>query len=108
ESPSPSLTSQQSQHLFEQVGLDYDEEPTAWKRLKLVRENEHFNALQVKFAYAITGHKAQGGQWHTVFVERPFMPEGPDREYLRWLYTAITRATHKVFLIGFDDENFKR
>lgn len=108
ESPSPSLTPQQSQHLFEQVSLDYEEERTAWKRLKLVRENEHFNALQVKFAYAITGHKAQGGQWHTVFVEQPFMPEGPDREYLRWLYTAITRATHKVYLIGFADENFKR
>ena len=59
-----------------------------------------FNALQVKFSYAITCHKSQGGQWKTVFVEQPYLPEGPSKEYFRWLYTAVTRAQEKLYLIG--------
>ena len=67
---------------------------------------EFFNALQVKFSYAITCHKSQGGQWNTVFIEQPYLPEGIDRDYIRWLYTAITRAKDKLYLIGFKDECF--
>ena len=71
-----------------------------------VKNNKFFNALQVKFSYAITCHKSQGGQWNTIFVEQPYLPEGPDRDYIRWLYTAVTRAKEKLYLIGFRDESF--
>ena len=64
------------------------------------------NALQVKFSYAITCHKSQGGQWDTVFVEQPYLPGQPDREYLRWLYTAVTRARSCLYLIGFRNDFF--
>ena len=63
--------------------------------------------MQVKFSYAITCHKSQGGQWNTVFVEQPYLPKGIDKEYLRWLYTAITRAQERLYLIGFKDEFFE-
>jgi ATP-dependent exoDNAse (exonuclease V) alpha subunit len=62
--------------------------------------------LQVKFSYAITCHKSQGGQWNTVFIEQPYLPDGINRDYIRWLYTAMTRAKNKLYLIGFKDENF--
>ena len=65
------------------------------------------NALQVKFSYAITCHKSQGGQWNTVFVEQPYLPNGIDLDYIRWLYTAVTRAKDKLYLIGFKDESFE-
>ena len=71
-----------------------------------VKNNQYFNALQVKFSYAITCHKSQGGQWETVFVEQPFLRGEPDREYLRWLYTAVTRARTKLYLIGFSNDFF--
>ena len=64
-------------------------------------KNPFLNALQVKYSYALTCHKSQGGQWENIFIEKPFMPDGINRDYLRWLYTAITRATKKLFLIGF-------
>jgi ATP-dependent exoDNAse (exonuclease V) alpha subunit len=57
-----------------------------------VKANEYFNGLQVKFSYAITCHKSQGGQWNTVFIEQPYLPDGINRDYIRWLYTAMTRA----------------
>ena len=72
-----------------------------------VKQNEYFNALQVKFSYAVTCHKAQGGQWESVFVEQPYLPDGIDVDYVRWLYTAITRAEEKLYLIGFKDEFFE-
>lgn len=71
-----------------------------------MKNNPFFNGLQVKFSYAITCHKSQGGQWNTVFVEQPYLPDGPSRDYLRWLYTAITRARKTVYLIGFKDAYF--
>ena len=77
------------------------------KRQKAVKDDPYFNALQVKFGYAITCHKSQGGQWDTVFVEQPYLPNGIDRDYLRWLYTAITRAKEKLYLIGFKDDFFE-
>jgi len=106
-SEAPSLTYEQSNQLYQEVLLDYEDERQQYKKLQKVKENEYFNALQVKFSYAITCHKSQGGQWKTVFVEQPYLPDGIDVDYVRWLYTAITRAEEKLYLIGFKDEYFK-
>ena len=65
----------------------------------------YYNALQVKYAYAITCHKSQGGQWDNVFIEKPFLPDGQSIAYFRWLYTALTRAKEDVFLINFPSED---
>ncbi|MNK93490.1 ATP-dependent RecD-like DNA helicase [compost metagenome] len=106
-SESPSLTYEESNRLYEEVMKDYEDEPTKYKRFQKVKENEYFNGLQVKFSYAITCHKSQGGQWNTVFIEQPFLPNGIDTDYIRWLYTAMTRAKNKLYLIGFKDESFE-
>ncbi len=105
-SATPSLTYEESHRLYEAVKEDYAHEKSKYKQLLAVKKNNFFNALQVKFSYAITCHKSQGGQWKTVFVEQPYFPDGPSREYLRWLYTAITRAQEKLYLIGFKDHYF--
>jgi len=105
-SETPSLTYEESNRLYQEVLLDYEGE-TKYKKFQKVKENEFFNALQVKFSYTITCHKSQGGQWNTVFIEQPYLPNGIDRDYIRWLYTAITRAKDKLYLIGFKDENFE-
>ena len=105
-SESPSLTYEESNKLYQEVLLDYEEETTKYKKFQKVKNNEYFNALQVKFSYAITCHKSQGGQWNTVFIEQPYLPNGVDKDYIRWLYTAMTRAKEKLYLIGFKDENF--
>ena len=105
-SESPSLTYDESNKLYQEVMLDYSHEKSKYKKFLAVKNNKYFNALQVKFSYAITCHKSQGGQWNTVFVEQPYLPNGIDREYLRWLYTAVTRAREKLYLIGFKDEFF--
>ena len=78
-----------------------------YKQLLSIKKNKYFNALQVKFSYAITCHKSQGGQWKTIFIEQPYLPEGISKEYLRWLYTAVTRAQEKLYLIGFPEDNFE-
>jgi superfamily I DNA/RNA helicase len=106
-SESPSLTYEESNRLYQEVLLDYADEKYQYKKLQKVKANPYFNALQVKFSYAITCHKSQGGQWQTVFVEQPYLPDGVDVEYIRWLYTAITRAKEKLYLIGFKDEFFE-
>lgn len=106
-SESPSLTYEESNRLYQEVMKDYENETAAYKKFLKVKENEYFNALQVKFSYAITCHKSQGGQWNTVFVEQPYLPNGIDKDYVRWLYTAITRAKDKLYLIGFKDEFFE-
>lgn len=106
-SESPSLTYEESNKLYQEVLLDYEEETSKYKKFQKVKNNEYFNALQVKFSYAITCHKSQGGQWNTVFIEQPYLPNGIDRDYIRWLYTAMTRAKEKLYLIGFKDENFE-
>ncbi|MCZ4319534.1 AAA family ATPase [Aequorivita viscosa] len=106
-SETPSLTYDDSNKLYQEVMKDYATEKSKYKRFLAVKNNKYFNALQVKFSYAITCHKSQGGQWNTVFVEQPYLPNGIDREYLRWLYTAITRAQEKLYLIGFKDEFFR-
>ncbi|MGC4039764.1 MAG: AAA family ATPase [Flavobacterium sp.] len=105
-SESPSLTYEESNHLYQEVMKDYEGEAQYRKFLK-VKSNEYFNALQVKFSYAITCHKSQGGQWNTVFIEQPYLPNGVDIDYIRWLYTAVTRAKDKLYLIGFKNENFE-
>ena len=105
-SESPSLSYEESNRLYEEVMKDYENETTKYKKFQKVKENEYFNALQVKFSYAITCHKSQGGQWNTVFIEQPYLPNGIDKDYIRWLYTAMTRAKDKLYLIGFKDENF--
>ena len=102
-SESPSLTREESNRLFYEVEKDYIETKSKIKRYKEIRENPHFNAVQVKFAYAVTCHKAQGGQWRAVFVDRCLFGDEPmTRDMLRWLYTALTRATEKLYLVNFD------
>jgi len=104
-SESPSLTYEESNKLYQAVREDYAHE-TKYKQFLSVKKNKYFNALQVKFSYAITCHKSQGGQWKTVFIEQPYLPEGISTAYLRWLYTAVTRAQEKLYLIGFSDDYF--
>jgi exodeoxyribonuclease-5 len=105
-SETPSLSYEDGNRLYQEVMKDYANESSKYKKFLAVKNNTFFNALQVKFSYAITCHKSQGGQWHTVFVEQPYLPSGPDKEYFRWLYTAITRAREKLYLIGFRDDFF--
>ena len=105
-SNSPSLTFEESNLLYQEVMKDYEDETAKYKKFLKVKNNKYFNALQVKFSYAITCHKSQGGQWNTVFIEQPYLPNGVGKEYLRWLYTAVTRATDKLYLIGFKDDFF--
>tara|TARA_R110002096_G_scaffold64381_2_gene156987 strand:+ start:3746 stop:5170 length:1425 start_codon:yes stop_codon:yes gene_type:complete len=103
----PSLPYEESNRLYQEVMKDYENETSKYKKFLKVKSNKHFNALQVKFSYAITCHKSQGGQWNTVFVEQPYLPNGIDKDYLRWLYTAVTRAKEKLYLIGFKDDFFE-
>jgi exodeoxyribonuclease-5 len=103
----PSLSYEEGNRLYQKVLEDYASERSKYKKFLKVKKNPFFNALQVKYSYAITCHKSQGGQWEHVFVEKPYLPEGPDKDYLRWLYTAITRAKKNLYLIGFPNEDFK-
>lgn len=107
-SESPSLTREESSRLFYEVEKDYTDIKSKLKRFKEIRENPHFNAVQVKFSYAVTCHKAQGGQWRAVFVDRClFGDERMTRDMLRWLYTALTRATDKLYLVNFDKQFYE-
>ena len=106
-SNTPSLSYEQSNSLYQEVIKDYADETSKYKKFMKVKNNKFFNALQIKFSYAMTCHKSQGGQWNTVFIEQPYLPEGVGKEYLRWLYTALTRATDKLYLIGFKDDFFE-
>ncbi|MBR9845689.1 MAG: AAA family ATPase [Algicola sp.] len=107
EAETPSLPYEDSNRLYQEVQKDYEDETSNYRKFLKIKGNKHFNALQVKFSYAITCHKSQGGQWDTIFVEQPYLPNGVDRDYLRWLYTAVTRAKEKLYLIGFKDEFFE-
>ena len=106
-SESPSLTFEESNKLYQEIAKDYAHESSKYKIMLAIKNNKYFNALQVKFSYAMTCHKSQGGQWLNVFVEQPYLPNGQDISYLRWLYTAITRAQKKLYLIGFKDDYFE-
>jgi len=98
----PSLPSDRFKELYEAVSADYSYEPNRKKRNELIRKNPYYQALQVKFAYAVTCHKSQGGQWDAVFVDQGYLTEEMvNVEYLRWLYTAITRAKQELYLVNF-------
>ena len=105
-SESPSLTYEESNKLYQAVKEDYVHEKSKYKQFMAIKKNVYFNSLQVKFSYAMTCHKSQGGQWKTVFIEQPYLPDGVSKEYFRWLYTAITRAQEKLYLIGCKDDFF--
>ena len=105
-SEQPSLSYEQSNALYQAVKEDYAHESSKYKQLLAIKNNPFFNALQIKFSYAMTCHKSQGGQWKTVFIEQPYLADGINTAYLRWLYTAITRAQERLYLIGFKDEVF--
>ena len=106
ESESASLTYEQSNALYQGVNEDYSHITAKRKRYEAVREDKYFNALQLKYANAITCHKSQGGQWRCVFIDNPIWQEEITLDDLKWLYTAITRATDKVYLVNFKDELF--
>ena len=107
-SESPSLTREESNRLFYEVEKDYLDIKSKLKRFEEIRENPHYNAVQVKFSYAVTCHKAQGGQWRAVFVDRCLFGDEPmTRDMLRWLYTALTRATDHLYLVNFDKQFYE-
>lgn len=99
----PSLPAEVGQRLYQAVASEYDDLPTKAKRQEMLRKDPYLNALQVKFAYALTCHKAQGGQWGAVFLDHGFLkPDVPyDAEFTRWLYTAVTRAERELYLLNF-------
>lgn len=100
-SESPSLTADESNRLYESVLADYAHIPLKKDRMKALRQDPYYNALQLKYAYAVTCHKAQGGQWERVYVDQGFVPEdATGTPYLRWLYTAFTRTTGRVYLVN--------
>lgn len=100
-----SLSRERMRELFFEVERDYTYELNKKKRYDLILSNPYFNALQIKYAYAVTCHKSQGGQWEHVFIDVGYLPEDLDfDEYNRWLYTALTRAKSKVYLINFPEE----
>lgn len=104
-SESPALTSEESMRLYENVLADYADVPTKKERMKRLREDPYYNALQIKYAYAVTCHKAQGGQWSRVFVDQGYIaPEMGGTSYLRWLYTAFTRTTDRLYLVNWPEE----
>lgn len=105
-SETPSLSYDESNRLYQEVMKDFEGEKSKYKKFLEVKNNKFFNGLQVKFSHAITCHKSQGGQWSTVFIEQPYLSDGIDKDYLRWLYTAVTRAKKKLYLIGFKDDFF--
>lgn len=106
ESESASLTYEQSNLLYQGVNEDYSHITAKKKRYEAVREDKYYNALQLKYANAITCHKSQGGQWRCVFIDNAFWQSELTVDDLKWLYTALTRATEKVFLVNFKDELF--
>lgn len=104
---SPGLSKEQQEAFFNKVMEDYQDERSRKKQYELVKENPYYNALQVKYAYAMTCHKSQGGQWKAVFIDQGYVPdEQMGVSYFRWLYTALTRATDRVYLVNFKDEFF--
>jgi exodeoxyribonuclease-5 len=103
----PNLPREEMKKLFFAVEQDYLDEHNKRKRYEKILKNPHFNALQVKYAYAVTCHKSQGGQWSNVFLDQGYLTEEMlDAGYFRWLYTALTRATDRVYLMNFKDEFF--
>lgn len=101
----PALTHEQNEELYNKVMEDYADVPLKVDRIKQIRQDNHFNALQIKYAYAVTCHKAQGGQWEHIYLDQGYMADSmltPD--YIHWLYTAFTRTTEKLFLVNWPKE----
>jgi ATP-dependent exoDNAse (exonuclease V) alpha subunit len=108
-SPQPSLGREENKHLYESVQQDYFYIKSKKERSEAIRRDPYLSALQVKFAYALTCHKAQGGQWPAVFVDQGYLPDGQvNQDFVRWLYTAITRATDEAFLMNFMPQFFEQ
>lgn len=106
-STTTALPQDQSRQLYDSVVADYKDLSTVKERNEAVRNDPYLNALQVKFAYALTCHKSQGGQWNAVFVDQGYLPDDQmDDEYIRWLYTAMTRATDELFMVNFKPNFF--
>ena len=108
-SEAPALTREQNEKLFNAVMEDYQDIPTKPERMKALRKDKYFNAIQVKFAYAVTCHKAQGGQWRHVYLDQGYMTDDmltPD--YIHWLYTAFTRAREKLFLVNWPSTQIEK
>ncbi|MCQ2959970.1 MAG: AAA family ATPase [Bacteroidales bacterium] len=106
-SESASLTYEESNKLYTEVCADYSDVKSKKTLYEKVKKNPYFNALQIKFAYAVTCHKAQGGQWKHVFIDHGyFTEEMVNKEFLRWLYTAFTRASEKIYLVNFKKDFF--
>lgn len=104
---SPALPAEKSSELFNAILKDYHNIKNKRKQYEAIREDPYFNALQIKFAYAVTCHKAQGGQWERVFIDQGmFNKTEITLDYLRWLYTALTRATGKLYLVNFSEDFF--
>jgi exodeoxyribonuclease-5 len=104
----PSLSREKDEALYQLVSEEYADIPSRRERREMVKKDPYLNALQVKFAYALTCHKAQGGQWNAVFVDQGYLKEEQTTEesYVRWLYTAVTRATDQLFLVNFHQNFF--
>ncbi|MGO1649956.1 MAG: ATP-dependent DNA helicase [Sphingobacterium sp.] len=101
----PNLPYEQQQELYARIADDYGDIPSKRDRLDAIKKDPYYNALQLKFAYAITCHKAQGGQWPIVFIDQGYLTdEMLNTEFMRWLYTALTRATQQLFLVNFSEK----
>lgn len=106
--PAASLSQEDNNRLYQEVSMDYQEIASKRQRYLKMKNDPFLNAVQVKFAYSLTCHKTQGGQWKVVLVDQGYLSDdGVDKEFLRWLYTGLTRATEKVYLINFKDEMFE-
>jgi exodeoxyribonuclease-5 len=104
----PALPSEKNKELYQNILADYLNIKNRRKQFEAVKNNPYFNALQIKFAYAVTCHKAQGGQWERVFIDQGMFNRNEiSIDYLRWFYTALTRSTDKVYLVNFADDWFK-
>lgn len=107
-SESPSLSRDQYRSLYAEVAKDYEDIASKVERQEMIRKDPYLTALQIKFAYALTCHKAQGGQWPAVFVDQGFVQkEQVDEDFTRWLYTAVTRASEELYLVNFAPVFFK-
>jgi exodeoxyribonuclease-5 len=108
ESEGAAMTGEQMRQLYFEVAKDYEDIPSKRARFLKIKSNPFLNAVQVKFAYSLTCHKTQGGQWKVVLIDLGYFEENKlDKEFIRWLYTAVTRATEKVYLVNFPDLFFK-
>jgi exodeoxyribonuclease-5 len=103
----PALPQSENNRLFQTVMEDYSDLTSRKERVEKVKLDPYFNALQVKFSYALTCHKTQGGQWDTVFIDQGYLTDKMlNTEFLRWLYTAVTRATRRLYLVNFEERFF--